>query len=80
MNEAATLLIERLAAAAATGSPVDMHALLGNMTMQVVGTSAFGCAIQQPSLQSGLVVSKLNPHTSAQGSSGLPCLLTSTWQ
>ena len=44
MNEAATLLIERLAAAAAAGTPVDMHALLGDMTMQVVGTSAFGCA------------------------------------
>ena len=49
MNEAATLLIERLAAAAAAGAPVDMHALLGDMTMQVVGTTAFGCATQQHS-------------------------------
>ena len=74
MNEAATLLIERLAVAAATGSRVDMHALLGDMTLQVVGTSAFGCATQQPSLQSGLVVLKCNPHASAQGSSVSPVL------
>lgn len=47
MNAAASLLIKRLAAAAAAGTPVDMHALLGDMTMQVVGTSAFGCATQQ---------------------------------
>lgn len=63
MNEAATLLIERLAAAAAAGAPVDIHALLGDMTMQVVGTSAFGCATQhqtRPQLGLFLYASRVN--------------------
>ena len=45
MNDASALLIGRLAAAAASGASIDIHAALGDMTMQVVGTSAFGCAL-----------------------------------
>jgi len=44
MNEAAELLMRNLGAAAAAGRPVDIHRLLGDMTMQVVGTTAFGRA------------------------------------
>ncbi len=44
MNEAAELLMRNLSAAAKAGRPVDIHRLLGDMTMQVVGTTAFGCA------------------------------------
>jgi len=44
MNEAAELLTRKLADAAAAGAPVDVHRLLGDMTMQVVGTTAFGRA------------------------------------
>ena len=44
MNEAAELLIRNLAAAAKADQPVDIHRLLGDMTMQVVGTTAFGRA------------------------------------
>lgn len=43
MNEAAELLMRNLSAAAKAGRPVDIHRLLGDMTMQVVGTTAFGC-------------------------------------
>ena len=48
MNEAAELLMRNLAAAAKAGRPVDIHRLLGDMTMQVVGTTAFGCACRLP--------------------------------
>ena len=48
MNEAAELLMRNLAAAAKAGRPVDIHRLLGDMTMQVVGTTAFGCARRLP--------------------------------
>lgn len=44
MNEASALLIKRLTAAASLGASIDIHASLGDMTMQVVGTAAFGCA------------------------------------
>ena len=47
MNEAAELLMRNLAAAAAAGRPVDIHRLLGDMTMQVVGTTAFGRALSK---------------------------------
>ncbi|KAK9827982.1 hypothetical protein WJX81_005128 [Elliptochloris bilobata] len=42
MNEAAELLIDTLSAAAKAGRSVDIHRLLGDMTMAVVGTTAFG--------------------------------------
>lgn len=48
MNEAAELLMRNLAAAAKARRPVDIHRLLGDMTMQVVGTTAFGCARRLP--------------------------------
>ena len=44
MNEASALLIKRLTAAVSSGASIDIHAALGDMTMQVVGTAAFGCA------------------------------------
>ncbi len=44
MNEASAALIARLGAAAAAGAPIDIHAALGDMTMQVVGSTAFGRA------------------------------------
>ena len=44
MNEASAALIVRLGAAAAAGAPIDIHAALGDMTMQVVGSTAFGRA------------------------------------
>jgi hypothetical protein len=44
MNEASAALIARLDAAAAAGAPIDVHAALGDMTMQVVGSTAFGRA------------------------------------
>lgn len=42
MNEAAELLVRKLNAAAKAELPVDIHKLLGEMTMGVVGTTAFG--------------------------------------
>ena len=42
MNEAAELLVRKLDAAAKAELPVDIHKLLGEMTMGVVGTTAFG--------------------------------------
>ena len=43
MNDSAELLVRKLDAAARAGQPVDIHQLLGAMTMAVVGTTAFGC-------------------------------------
>ena len=45
MNEAAALLVRKLDAAAKDKQPVDIHNLLGDMTMGVVGTTAFGYII-----------------------------------
>ena len=44
MNEAMALLLEKLDAAAQRGEFFNVHAAFKDMTMQVVGTTAFGCA------------------------------------
>lgn len=44
MNEATALLLEKLDAAALQGKSFNVHAAFKDMTMQVVGTTAFGCA------------------------------------
>ena len=44
MNEATALLLEKLDAAAQRGESINVHAAFKDMTMQVVGTTAFGCA------------------------------------
>ncbi|KAK9827287.1 hypothetical protein WJX81_000437 [Elliptochloris bilobata] len=42
INEATTLLLDKLDAAAQSKKSLDVHALFKQMTMQVVGTTAFG--------------------------------------
>lgn len=42
MNEATDILLSKLGNAADTGKVVDMHKALGHLTMDVVGSSAFG--------------------------------------
>ena len=49
MNQCAELLVKRLHAAAGSGT-VDIWALLGDMTLHVIGTAAFGCGIICPNL------------------------------
>ena len=44
MNEATDILLMKLAAAAKEDRVVDLYKLIGDMTLQVVGTTAFGCA------------------------------------
>ena len=44
MNEATDLLLASIGAAAKEGSAFDIHKAVGEMTLQVVGTTAFGCA------------------------------------
>lgn len=44
MNSGVDRLMARLAPEARAGAEVNIFALLGQMTMDVVGTSAFGCA------------------------------------
>ena len=44
MNEATAALLEKLDAAAQRGESFNVHAAFKDMTMQVVGTTAFGCA------------------------------------
>ena len=44
MLEAAALLVLELQDAAEKGNTVDIHAVLGDMTLQVVASAAFGCA------------------------------------
>ena len=51
MNEAAELLVRKLDAAAKAELPVDIHKLLGEMTMGVVGTTAFGFGPLQSACQ-----------------------------
>ena len=43
MNDCAGLLLNRLHTAAKTGAQTDIHKVLGNLTMDVIGTAAFGC-------------------------------------
>ena len=44
MNEATDLLLLSVAAAAKEGRFFDIYRAIGRMTLQVVGTTAFGCA------------------------------------
>lgn len=44
MNEATDILLMKLAAAAKETRVIDLYKLIGDMTLQVVGTTAFGCA------------------------------------
>lgn len=46
MATLAARLAARLGAAADSGAEVDIHTDLGLMTMAVVGSSAFGCALR----------------------------------
>ncbi len=43
MNEATDLLLANIGAAAKEGRAFDIHKAIGEMTLQVVGTTAFGC-------------------------------------
>ena len=42
MNDATSIVLEVLGRAAKAGTMIDLHEEIGNMTLQVVGTSAFG--------------------------------------
>ena len=42
MNDCASLLIDRLHAAAASSTEIDIWQIMGDMTMDVIGTAAFG--------------------------------------
>ena len=44
MNEATDVLLSKLATAAKENRVIDLYKFIGNMTLQVVGTTAFGCA------------------------------------
>ena len=44
MQNSADLLVESVALSARAGEHCDIHAMVGAMTVQVVGTTAFGCA------------------------------------
>ena len=44
MNEATNLLLAKLDRACQSERSIDVHAAFKHMTMQVVGTTAFGCA------------------------------------
>ena len=44
MSDAIALLLRKLDAAAQSQESVDVHAFFKQMTMQVIGTTAFGCA------------------------------------
>ena len=44
MSDATALLLSKLDAAALSHESIDVHALFKQMTMQVIGTTAFGCA------------------------------------
>ena len=43
MQNSADLLVESVALSAKSGEYCDIHAMVGAMTVQVVGTTAFGC-------------------------------------
>ena len=47
MNAGVEQLQAVLARAAQADQEVNLHALLGRMTMEVVGTTAFGCAARE---------------------------------
>ncbi len=49
MNEATDVLLFKLEAAAKENRVVDLYTLIGSMTLQVVGTTAFGCVAFAPS-------------------------------
>lgn len=49
MKEGAARLMARLHRAQREGKEVDMKRLLGDMTMDVVGSTAFGCVESPPS-------------------------------
>lgn len=42
ITQAADRLVEKLKSPAESGEAVELHGLLGSMTMQVIGESAFG--------------------------------------
>lgn len=44
MDKAALLLVEDLRQPAEDGQAIDMHAIIGDMTLSVIGQAAFGCA------------------------------------
>ena len=44
MDKAALLLVEELRQAAEDGKAIDMHAIIGDMTLSVIGQAAFGYA------------------------------------
>ena len=48
MNEATDLLLLSVAAAAKEGKYLDIYQAIGRMTLQVVGTTAFGYAADSP--------------------------------
>lgn len=50
MNRACDRLIRRLGRAAAKRQELDMFRVLGNLTMDVVGTTSFGCTRPPPLL------------------------------
>jgi hypothetical protein len=49
MNEATDLLLANLKAAADKQAVVNVHKAMGNMTMDVVGSAAFGYSPPPPS-------------------------------
>ncbi len=50
MNSGADRLIKRLGKAAAKGQEVNIWRMLGDLTMDVVGTASFGCGLPPESL------------------------------
>ena len=45
MNDCASQLLERLQAAAASSTEIDMWQVMGDMTMHVIGSAAFGWSL-----------------------------------
>lgn len=48
MKDSADLLVDSVEMHARNGAAMDIHAMIGAMTVQVVGTTAFGCSSPLP--------------------------------
>ncbi len=73
MNEATTLLLAKLDRACQDERSMDVHAAFKQMTMQVVGTTAFGCEARQWPPR------RLRWAKPQEGEAGMPAGSTSPW-
>ena len=61
MKDSADLLVDSVELSAKEGKTMDLHAMVGAMTVQIVGTTAFGCASCQLSA-SVIALDVARPH------------------